>query len=363
MGNRPNTRNLLITIVGTLVICSCLISVSQANHLPEQRKRRELSQCNIFKGHWAWDASYPMYDSSKCPEIRKEFDCHKYGRPDKYYLKFRWQPNDCDIPRFNGVDFLTRMRGKKIMFVGDSLSLNIYQSLICMLHAAVPNSNITQPSGGMKSWFFQDYNVSVTMYSSLYFVDIEKEESGRVLKLNSLKNGKIWEEMDVLIFNTWLWWNRMDDKKQWDYIQDGDVIQKDMDRMVAFKKALTLWAKWVDSDIDPNKTKVYFQGTNPMHYDGKEWNAPGVKGCSKETMPMKGSSYPTRAPPVLEVVKQVLSTISKPVYLLDITTLSQLRKDGHAGAYNGFHGMDCNHWCIAGVPDTWNQLLYTTLLM
>ncbi|KAL2898366.1 Protein trichome birefringence-like 2 [Bienertia sinuspersici] len=25
--------------------------------------------------------------------------------------------------------------------------------------------------------------------------------------------------------------------------------------------------------------------------------------------------------------------------------------------------MDCNHWCIAGVPDTWNQLLYTTLLM
>lgn len=30
------------------------------------------------------------------------------------------------------------MRRKKIMFVGDSISYNQWQSLICMLHAAVP---------------------------------------------------------------------------------------------------------------------------------------------------------------------------------------------------------------------------------
>lgn len=30
------------------------------------------------------------------------------------------------------------------MYIGDSLSLNNWQSLICLLHAAVPNSNITQ---------------------------------------------------------------------------------------------------------------------------------------------------------------------------------------------------------------------------
>lgn len=36
--------------------------------------------------------------------------------------------------------------------------------------------------------------------------------------------------------------------------------------MVAFEKALITWAKWVDAEIDPNKTRVLFQGINPTHY-------------------------------------------------------------------------------------------------
>jgi hypothetical protein len=32
------------------------------------------------------------------------------------------------------------------MYVGDSLSLNNFQSMVCLLHAAVPDSNITRNS-------------------------------------------------------------------------------------------------------------------------------------------------------------------------------------------------------------------------
>jgi hypothetical protein len=39
-----------------------------------------------------------------------------------------------------------------------------------------------------------------------------------------------------------------------------------MDRMVAFQKGLTTWAKWVDSDVDTSKTTVIFQGISPFHY-------------------------------------------------------------------------------------------------
>lgn len=55
--------------------------------------------------------------------------------------------------------------------------------------------------------------------------------------------------------------------------------------------------------------------------------------------------------------------MTKPVTLLDITTLSQLRKDGHPSTYgtDGKKGNDCSHWCLAGVPDTWNEILYAIL--
>ncbi|KAK9682495.1 hypothetical protein RND81_10G077700 [Saponaria officinalis] len=268
-------------IVITLLIFSCF-SINEAtkvlqhkhhesshlNYLASTPKQKPLKQCNIFQGHWVWDASYPLYDSSTCPNLRKEFNCLKYGRRDKFYLKYQWQPNECDLPRFDGQDFLMKMKEKKIMYVGDSLSLNIWQSLVCLLHATVPNSNITQQTSKfITSWIFQDYNVSIMLHSSTYLVDIDNDKTmGRILKLNSLKNGNIWKDIDILVFNTWLWWNRAGAKQPWDYIQDGDVILKDMDRMVAFKKGLTTWAKWVDTQIDPIKTKVFFQGTNPSHY-------------------------------------------------------------------------------------------------
>lgn len=103
-----------------------------------------------------------------------------------------------------------------------------------------------------------------------------------------------------------------------------------------------------------------------MHFDcskssGTEWNEPGVRDCARETEPISGLTSQSGSPPALNVVKVVLSSIEKPVSLLDITAMSQLRKDAHPSSYNGFKGMDCTHWCIAGLPDVWNQILYTEL--
>ncbi|XP_031741994.1 protein trichome birefringence-like 38 [Cucumis sativus] len=322
------------------------------------------TECDIYSGKWELDSSYPMYNSSECPFIRKEFDCIKYGRPDRLYLHFRWQPLHCDLPRFDGEDLLERFRGKKIMFIGDSISINQWESLACLLHAALPNSTIIQQSNDtFRTIQFKEYGTSVMLFLSHYLVDIEEEEGvGRVLKLDSMKSGDIWKEMDVLIFNTWLWWYRKGSGQPWDYIQVGNERVKDMDRMEAFRHGLQTWANWVDSQVDTNKTKVFFQGISPSHYNGNEWNEPGVRNCFKETSPINGSTYPGGLPAASLTLEKVLSEVSKPIQVLNITTLSQLRKDAHPSSYNGFRGMDCTHWCIAGLPDTWNQLLYATLI-
>lgn len=61
---------------------------------------RELLGCNLFKGKWVVDNSYPLYAASSCPYIDSEFDCLKHGRKDTLYLKYAWQPDSCNLPRY-----------------------------------------------------------------------------------------------------------------------------------------------------------------------------------------------------------------------------------------------------------------------
>lgn len=55
---------------------------------------------------------------------------------------------------------------------------------------------------------------------------------------------------------------------------------------------------------------------------------------------------------------------------LNVTLMTSQRKDGHSSLYYlapetgpaPLHRQDCSHWCLPGVPDSWNELLYAVFL-
>ncbi|KAG8387848.1 hypothetical protein BUALT_Bualt02G0063900 [Buddleja alternifolia] len=391
---------LLLLQSNTIIIVSSVVLLRKnhnhnAHHNRNPMLRANGSACALFMGTWVRDETYPLYQYS-CPIIDPQFNCEMYGRPDTDYLKYRWQPVNCNIPRLNGIEFLMKMRGKSVMFVGDSLGRNQWQSLICMIAAGLPSSSPTQISRGdpLSSFKFLEYGVTVSFYRAPYLVDIDPVQGKRVLKLDDIRgNANAWRGVDVLSFNTGHWWTHKGSLQGWDYMEAGGTLYQDMDRLVALERGLRTWAKWVDANIDSSTSRVFFQGISPTHYNHvvsnnlakevekmyicspSEWNAGAVsttKSCYGETMPMTGmSGYPVTYSDQMKVVEVVLNSMNAPPFLLDITLLSSMRKDAHPSIYSGDltpgqranpdHSADCSHWCLPGLPDTWNQLFYTAL--
>lgn len=79
---------------------------------------------------------------------------------------------------------------------------------------------------------------------------------------------------------------------------------------------------------------------------------------------------------VFAVAANVTKSMKIPVHFLNITNLSEYRKDAHTSMYTSHEGKlltpeqklntamyaDCLHWCLPGVPDTWNELLYARII-
>jgi len=74
----------------------------------------------------------------------------------------------------------------------------------------------------------------------------------------------------------------------------------------------------------------------------------------------------------MSILEDVLHGKKTPVVYLNITRMTDYRKEAHPSVYwkqklteqerkSPELYLDCSHWCLPRVPDSWNELLYAQI--
>ncbi|KAE9591986.1 hypothetical protein Lal_00038336 [Lupinus albus] len=343
-------------------------------------------ECNVANGKWVFNHSIkPLYTDTSCPYIDRQFSCVKNGRTDSDYYHWEWQPKYCTLPRFNPELALRKLQGKRLLFVGDSLQRNQWESFVCLVEWIIPENHKSMKLDPIHSIFkVKEYNASIEFYWAPYIVEsntdinIIGDTRKRIIKVDAIMDrAKNWSGVDILVFNTYVWWmSGLRIKSLWGSFANGDEGYEEFETPIAYKLALKTWANWVDSTINPNKTRVFFTTMSPTHTRSEDWGNKKDTRCFNETEPVRknkhwGSGSDKR---IMSIVAKVVKKMKVEVTFINITQMSEYRIDGHSSVYTENGGKllteeertlplnaDCIHWCLPGVPDTWNQLFFSML--
>ncbi|CAL9150032.1 protein trichome birefringence-like 16 [Musa acuminata AAA Group] len=344
----------------------------------------ENNACNYAKGKWVSHERRPLYSGFGCKQwLSEPWACRLTQRKDFSYEKFRWQPESCDMPEFEGSKFLRRMQDKTIAFVGDSLGRQQFQSLMCMVSGGEQRSDVedvglqygfvtgpdaARPNGW--AYRFPSTNTTILYYWSATLCDVESlnvsdPATNYAMHLDRPTSflSQNLHRFDVLILNTGHHWNRGKlNANRWEmYVNGAPNTDKKLAPMGSAKDfAVHSVVKWLDGQLPLHpRLKAFYRSISPRHFFNGEWNSGGT--CDN-TKPLAGGSVVSQDAAV--DVAAVSAVNGTSVELLDITALSQLRDEGHISKYSikGTQGVqDCLHWCLPGIPDTWNEILAAQL--
>ncbi|EPS61732.1 hypothetical protein M569_13061, partial [Genlisea aurea] len=353
------------------------------------------SDCNYAAGRWVFDDSRPLYSGFGCKKwLSPMWACRLMQRMDFEYEKLRWVPKDCEMEGFSSSKFLNRMQSKTLAFVGDSLGRQQFQSLMCMLTGGETNDDVidvgyeyglVKARGAIRpdgwAYKFPDTNTTILYYWSASLCDLEPLDAsdpsaGFAMHLDRPPAflRRYLPGFDFLVLNTGHHWNKGKlVANRWIMHLGGTLcLSRNLIRFYGSAKDVTLRSivRWLESQLPSHPNlRAFYRTMSPRHFSNGDWNTGGT--CDG-TRPRNGSAVVARG--VGEEGYGEDDAVGRSavegsggggVRLLDITGLSGVRDEGHISKYGvkGAAGVeDCLHWCLPGVPDTWNEVLFALII-
>ncbi|KAM0010208.1 putative PMR5 domain, PC-Esterase [Helianthus debilis subsp. tardiflorus] len=345
-------------------------------------------KCDVFSGEWVPNPEAPYYHNTTCWAIHEHQNCQKYGRPDSDFMKWRWKPDECDLPIFNPYQFLEIVRDKSLAFVGDSVGRNHMQSLICMLsRVEYPIDISTTKDDDFKRWYYVSYNFTMATYWSPFLVKFDQPDTDGpthtgVFSLYLDEFDKKWtnhiDEFNYLVINGGHWFSRPSFYYENHRVVGCKFCQQenvtDYPMTFGYRRALRTAYKAIMSR-KKFKGVAFLRTFAPMHFEGGDWNGGGdcirKKPFKSNEIRLEGSNLELYLAQMEEFDKAQKKANENGLKfrLMDITQPMLLRPDGHPSKYGHWPNEnvtlynDCVHWCLPGPIDTWSDFLLHMLKM
>ncbi|XP_002963663.2 protein trichome birefringence-like 19 [Selaginella moellendorffii] len=332
-------------------------------------------ECDLSHGKWIRDPTgRPLYTNGTCEFIQPAQNCEKNGRPDNEYLKWRWKPDSCELPHFDPSLYLSLVRGKKLLFLGDSLARNHHQSLLCSLsQVETPRELYARGRKDIKLEFPSHGFVLAILWSPLL---VQHRRTSQAFEIHLDTPEAVWasevSSYDIVVISAGQWFFRPSIY----YVKNTTVGRNeqlphsslpDVKFTYGLKMAFASALEYVLHSA--GFSGLLILRTEAMsHYEHGQWNSGGT--CNKTKPTANQSSEVTWTPSEmrrlqLEASREVLTRKSRAKFrIIDITRSMFLRPDGHPGRYRGQEDLvvhDCLHWCLPGPIDMWNQMLLHVL--
>ncbi|XP_008233210.1 PREDICTED: protein trichome birefringence-like 25 isoform X2 [Prunus mume] len=340
--------------------------------------------------HETEPSSVPSFPPQTPPPGPVDFPGNSSQASQNGYIYWRWKPRDCELSKFNPQRFLALMRNKSWAFVGDSISRNHVQSLICILSQVEQAVEVYHDKEyRSKRWHFPSYNFTLSVIWTPFLIgaDIFEDMNGvstSEIQLYLDKVDKTWTDQynsfDYVVIGVGKWFLKTA------IFHENNTVSgchscpgKNLTELgfeYSYRSALRAVFNFITRS--DHKASVFFRTTTPDHFENGEWFSGGH--CNR-SVPFKEGEVD------LKDVDNVMRTIELEEFekaaakgseegvnlkLLDTTHLSLLRSDGHPGPYRQFQPFaedknakvqnDCLHWCLPGPIDTWNDLVMELLV-